>query len=145
MRTILIALTAVSLAGTAGSVAGCGLETTADPNIAAPPVASAGSEGADTGQTGADGLHAVTYEIGGSAAKGLITYSTPSGQEQQNGARVPWTKTFKAKGGELLGVSAQNGGGGSVTCSITVDGKVIKRGKSTGEYAIVSCDGMIGF
>lgn len=37
-------------------------------------------------------------------------------------------------------VSAQNGGGGTITCSITVDGKVVKQGTATGEYAIASCD-----
>lgn len=86
----------------------------------------------------------MVYTVAGTATKGLITYSTPSGQEQKNGAKVPWKKTFKAKDGEILAVSVQNAGGGSVTCSITLDGKVIKKGKSTGSYAIASCDGIIG-
>jgi hypothetical protein len=40
----------------------------------------------------------------------------------------------------------QNGAGtGTIGCTITIDGKLIKKGKSSGEYAVVSCDAFIGF
>jgi hypothetical protein len=35
------------------------------------------------------GVRTVTYKISGSASSALITYSTPSGQEQRNGTHVP--------------------------------------------------------
>lgn len=79
--------------------------------------------------------------------KALVTYSTPSGQEQQNGARVPWHRTFKVKKNsfDVLTVSAQNSGGGTITCEIYVDGKKVKAAKSSGAYAIASCDHPLGF
>lgn len=117
--------------------------TEADPNIAGSPTASGKPAPAKKSKP-ANGLHTVVYEIGGTARKGLITYSTPSGQEQANGAKVPWTKTFKAKDGEFLSVSAQNDGGGTINCKISVDGKLLKRSQSSGQFAIASCDGMLG-
>lgn len=91
--------------------------------------------------------HQITYRIGGSATKALITYSTPSGQEQQNGAHVPWKHRFKVKDGDFVSliVSAQNSGGGTITCEIDVDGKKVKAAKSSGAYAIASCDYPLGF
>ena len=86
----------------------------------------------------------MVYKVTGPSSA-MVTYSTPSGQEQDSSADLPWTKKFKAKGGEFLSVSAQNKGGGTITCTITVDGKTIKRARSKGAYAIASCDGMIGF
>ncbi len=124
--------------------AGCA--ATADPNIAAP-VAS-GSHHAEqktAGQKPADGAHAVVYTVGGTARKGSITYMTPSGQEQRNGVKVPWHTKLRANDGTLLGVTAQNSGGGTITCEISVDGKLLKRGRSSGAYAVVTCDAMVGF
>lgn len=136
MRTIALAAAAVL------ALAACA-PTDADPNLADTPSASGKPAQAKKAKS-ANGLHTVVYEIGGTARKGLITYSTPSGQEQANGAKVPWTKTFKAKGGEILQVSAQNDGGGTITCKISVDGKMVKKAQSSGQFAIASCDGMLG-
>jgi len=143
MRKIITIVTA--LLATALVTAGCTMETTADPNISASP--STGKSGKDDkggkDDTSADGLHTVVYTVTGPSSA-LITYSTPSGQEQDNGADLPWKKKFKAKGGEFLSVSAQNSGSGTITCEITVDGKVVKRARSKGSYAVVSCDSMLG-
>ncbi|WP_164717254.1 hypothetical protein [Actinomadura sp. J1-007] len=110
-----------------------------------------GSAGAKSGKSGGpggeparkDGLHEITYRITGSAERGMMTYSTPSGQEQVT-KPVPWAKRFRAKAGEFLSISAQNEGSGTISCTITVDGKVIKRAKSSGEYTIAACDAMLG-
>lgn len=135
---------ALSMLAVLGAAA-CDLETSADPNLTTSPDTGSSGGKAEKGEKGTkDGLHTVVYEVDGSGTA-LVTYSTPSGQEQDNGADLPWTKKFKAKGGEFLSVSAQNKGGGTITCTITVDGKTIKRARSKGAYAIASCDGMIGF
>lgn len=148
MRKIIIV---TALLAAALVTAGCDMETTADPNISASPSTSKSdksgkdSKGGKDGKDGAsaDGLHTVVYTVTGPSSA-LITYSTPSGQEQDNGADLPWKKKFKAKGGEFLSVSAQNSGSGTITCEITVDGKVVKRARSKGSYAVVSCDSMLG-
>lgn len=91
------------------------------------------------------GQHQIVYKVGGTATKALITYVTPSGQEQQNGAPVPWRKAFKAKDFSVLTVSAQNKGSGTVTCEIDVDGKAKKKSTSSGAYAVVTCTASLGF
>lgn len=137
--TITAVVTAFALAACAPA------DNSADPNISA-------SGSASTGKTKAKAkpksdTRTITYRIGGSATKALITYSTPSGQEQKNGAHVPWHKTFKVKKDafDVLTVSAQNSGGGTITCEIDVDGVKVKAAKSTGAYAIASCDHPLGF
>jgi hypothetical protein len=53
---------------------------------------------------------------------------------------LPWSKQFTAGSGfQSFVVTAQNGGGGSISCSITADGKTISSQTSTGEYAVVTC------
>jgi hypothetical protein len=143
MRGVIIAAAAATLL-----LAGCApVDNTADPNIAAPPPAAAtGTTSAAPTAKPSSTTRTVTYKIGGTATQALITYATPSGQEQQNGARVPWHKTFKVKKGSfaVLVVSAQNKGGGTITCEIDVDGKQVKAAKSSGAYAIASCDHPLG-
>ncbi len=96
-----------------------------------------------TGQSLQPTTRTVTYKIGGSADSTSITYSTPSGQEQANGAGVPWRKSFKARErgfDRSLFVAAQNqGGGGTITCEIDVDGVKVKSARSTGAYATATC------
>lgn len=127
--TVLTAIAAVTIAG-------CTPADSSDPNLI-PPAAPATPNNTRT----------VTYRIGGTATNAKITYSTPSGQEQQNGAHVPWKKTFTIKRGEYTStvVSARNADGGTITCEISVDGKVTKQAESSGEDAIVSCDVSLGF
>jgi hypothetical protein len=137
------------------TLAGCGVETTADPNIA-PPVASgaaerpteapsAGDDGGPVQQPVKAGGHTVVYKVYGSATAGSITYGTPSGQEQRNGVRLPWTKKLKVDQFDVLVITAQNGGSGVIHCSISVDGKAVKRARSSGAYAVVTCSATIGF
>jgi hypothetical protein len=143
MRTT-IAVTALA----ALTLAGCApVDNTADPNLAAsPPTASSPAAAKAKAKPKSD-TRTVTYRISGTATRAMVTYATPSGQEQQNGARVPWHKTFKVKKAafDVLVVSAQNQGSGTITCEIDVDGKRVKAAKSSGAYAIASCDHPLGF
>ncbi|MFB9831815.1 MmpS family transport accessory protein [Actinoallomurus acaciae] len=139
MRAIIIAAAAAAAIALTGCVP---VENSADPNIATPAASGAGTAKAKPKTT-----RAITYRIGGSATRALITYTTPSGEEQQNGAHVPWHKAFKVKKDafDVLTVSAQNSGGGTITCEIDVDGIRVKAAKSSGAYAIASCDHTLGF
>jgi hypothetical protein len=132
MRLTPPALTVLLLAGCAPA--------TNDPDPAAPsPLATPTMPKLTAGQ------HQITYKVGGTATKALITYATPAGQEQQNGASVPWRKAFKAPDFSVLTVSAQNKGTGTVTCEIDVDGKTKKKSTSSGAYAVVTCTTPLGF
>lgn len=91
--------------------------------------------------------HTVIYKVtgAGGSTKGDLTYTTDGSTttEQAQNAKLPWSKTLKIKG--LLSVyqvSVQNSLGqkGKVTCSISLDGKVVKTATASGEGAIASCD-----
>lgn len=128
------------------AAAACAPVNNTDPNLATPPAAPGPSTAKAKGKPKLpDGTHQIVYRIGGTATKAMVTYSTPSGQEQQNGASVPWRRSMKAKDFSVLSVTAQNGGSGTITCEIDVDGKRVKASKSSGAYAVVSCDASLGF
>lgn len=142
MRTFVITA-AVALALT-----GCRTADNSDPNIANPPSAGeASSAAAKPKPKKATTTRTITYRIGGSATRALISYMTPSGQEQQNGAHVPWRKTFKVEKNafDVLVLTAQQQGNGTITCEIDVDGKKVKAAKSSGPYTIATCDHPLGF
>lgn len=130
-------------------------KTTADPNLthsAAPKKATKPSSSSapattqpETASTPDDGLETVTYRISGSADSAMITYTTPSGQEQHTKS-LPWSRKLKVSAGDFLSISAQNQGeGGTIVCEILLNGQVLKRSKSSGAYAIASCDGAVGY
>lgn len=88
----------------------------------------------------AKGEKTVVMEVTG-AKSADITYGLGGDQSQDNGAKVPWKKELKTSDALLLAtIVAQNKGGGTIACKITVDGKVVKENKSTGEYAVVTCN-----
>jgi Mycobacterium membrane protein len=90
-------------------------------------------------------VHTITYSVTGDGPAD-ITYDTftngNAGSEQANGASLPWTKTLTAKGiFSVYSLGAQITSGSTVSCSITLDGKVISSHTSTGQYANVECSG----
>ena len=92
--------------------------------------------------------HTIIYSVTGSGTTmaSTIAYATlqegngQNGESEATNAPLPWTKTITASG--LLtafSLSAQNGGEGSITCTITEDGKVVDTNTATGQYASVTC------
>ena len=80
-----------------------------------------------TGNGSAD----ITYATFGSGAGGI---SSPTGQG------LPWTKTFIATGIlNAYNVGATLTSGSTVTCSISVDGKVLSSKTATGTLASADC------
>jgi hypothetical protein len=91
--------------------------------------------------------HHVAYEISGTTTGGDITLANPKpegGTEQMN-IVLPYTFGFSGvQPGTSLYVSAQNVRGGSkITCTIYVDGKVVKRATSLGRYSIADCSTLL--
>lgn len=81
----------------------------------------------------------VVFEVSGPAAAD-ITYGTGADQSQENGAALPWKKEVTSSADVLITVLlAQSKGTGEISCKITVDGKVVKENKSSGEFAVVTC------
>lgn len=95
---------------------------------------------------GHQAVYAVTSE--GAATANNISYFSiangQSGQEQANGAALPWSKTVDLGSGPFnfssLSLTAQAAQGAtSISCTITIDGKVKAQQTSTGPFAVVSC------
>lgn len=84
-----------------------------------------------------------TYRVTGPATA-LITYQASGGNVSQvNGAELPWTTTVEApgiSGMTFAHVSAQNSGGGTISCQIIgPGGTVVSQNSSQGDFAIVTC------
>lgn len=78
----------------------------------------------------------VAYEVDGPSD---VTMETPDGTRQETiTAHKSWGYCFPASS-SFVYVSAQNSGGGSIGCTITVDGRHVAANTSSGEYAIVTC------
>lgn len=86
----------------------------------------------------------VVYTITGGHSTD-ITYIAPgSFQTSQITDRtaLPWSKSFTLVSDSestAYELSAQNAAGGTIGCSITVDGSVVASNSSSGEYAVVEC------
>ena len=81
-------------------------------------------------------------EGAGGAAQADITYSFGQASTQANGQSLPWRRTAsrKVSGFDVLRLDVQNAGErGSVTCRISVNGKVVADNTSTGPFAVASC------
>ncbi|MDX3661301.1 MmpS family transport accessory protein [Streptomyces sp. ID05-26A] len=92
----------------------------------------------------------VVYEVGGAGTAKSITYVTDgmTSTQQEGDVKLPWSKTFELPAGEALqmvSIFAQAGKDSpEITAKITVDGKVVKDGKSSGLYAVVTINDNIG-
>lgn len=111
------------------------------------PAASKNSSGSNTASTPAPASTPVTgqftYKVTGKNPA-LITYATSGGNiSQETSAKLPWSKTVQSPGYPgmtFAHVSAQNSGGGTISCQIIgPSGNVVADNSSEGDYAIVTC------
>jgi hypothetical protein len=87
--------------------------------------------------------HTIVYSVTGDG-QADITYNTytngNSGTQQATGQNLPWKATITESGlFNLYSVGGTLTSGSSVTCSITVDGKVLSTHSSTGQFASADC------
>lgn len=91
--------------------------------------------------------HTVVYSVTGSGTANDITYDTlqqgsgQNGEAQVTDVNLPWTKTITASGlFTVFSVNATVGqDGGSLTCTITEDGKQIATNTASGAFASADC------
>jgi hypothetical protein len=87
----------------------------------------------------------VTYEVTGTSTDASITYSTWQndswGTAQEGNVALPWrkevTSTGWAKGGSLTVSTGMSGG--SVTCTLTVEGQAPVTSTASGQFTHASC------
>jgi Mycobacterium membrane protein len=99
---------------------------------------------------GEPSVDVITYEVIGDSVDEAdnITYIKDEnfGQQQENGASLPWKKEIEFESGlfvqplSLVAVSG-SGGSGSITCRILRNGEEVTSSTSSGPYALVSCSG----
>jgi hypothetical protein len=81
----------------------------------------------------------VTYKLDGTARTAHVTYTNQDGGTEMEDVTVPWEKTFTARRGHFLYISAQIGTqSGSLKAQIDVDGKQFKSAISHGAHNITS-------
>jgi hypothetical protein len=82
----------------------------------------------------------IVFEAGGNGKTADVTYGVGTDQSQDNGAKLPWKKELTSKDSLIITVmTVQAQDGSEVTCKITIDGKVAKENKATGQFAIATC------
>jgi hypothetical protein len=80
----------------------------------------------------------VTYKVWGTA--GADVMYGPAGSNYSGSVPMDTSATIPANPPQYYAIQAQLQGGGSVSCSISVDGKVISQGSASGGYNIASCE-----
>lgn len=89
----------------------------------------------------------VRYEVTGTATGPTITYSTfgddGSATDQENATVLPWSKDIRIRGSLKASslIITTGAGGGTVTCTVVVDGKETRSSTASGPFAVASCDG----
>lgn len=96
------------------------------------------------GQPRDDGKQTVVFEVTGKKVTKAtsISYGIGGNTSQANSAKLPWKKRATSTDAFLLAslvAQSGSGGNGSITCRITVDGKVLVENTSQGPYAVVTC------
>jgi len=91
------------------------------------------------------GTHTVTFAIRGSARRTSVTYTTSGGREQRIVVSPPWSRTFTVADGQSIDVNAHSSGSGELSCTVRVDGELVKSATSSGDPATVDCGDSLGF
>jgi hypothetical protein len=91
------------------------------------------------------GAHTVTFAVKGSVRRTSVTYTTPDGRKRRSVVSPPWSKTFTVNDGQGIDVTAHSTGAGELTCTLKVDGDLVKSATSSGDSATVDCGDSLGF
>ncbi|GDY33167.1 MmpS family transport accessory protein [Gandjariella thermophila] len=92
--------------------------------------------------------HTVSYEVRGPSKSPEIRYVTDgtNNTEKVAGVPLPWRKEFTmtvGPGPAIVQVLAANGQSDAISCSVSIDGHVVNENTAPGQYATVSCSGVI--
>ncbi|KLO31109.1 transmembrane protein MmpS5 [Mycolicibacter heraklionensis] len=87
----------------------------------------------------------VRYDLTGTGVASYITYQGQNGQAHATNAPLPWSiqltgSMTNAASPASYSLSAQSAGPGALTCTVTVNGKVVSQNTATGDPARVLCE-----
>lgn len=108
--------------------------------VASATIAGAPSAGATPDHT----LVPVRYDLTGTGVAGYVTYQTRNGQSHATNVPLPWSiqltgRMANAARPAPYSLSAQSAGPGALTCTVSVNGKVVSHNTATGDPARVLC------
>lgn len=147
MRIILVAMLLVLAGCSSGGHSRGSAETPAPvstvPASTAAPVVTPTADGRDSLPPA--GAHTVTFDIRGSVRRTSVTYTAPGGGRSRIVVTPPWSKTFTVADGQSIDLAARSAGGGELTCTLRVDGELVKSATSSGDSTTVDCGDSLGF
>ena len=87
----------------------------------------------------------VRYDLTGTGVAGYITYQTQNGQAHATNAPLPWSIELAGSMTNMASpnaynLSAQGVGPGTLSCKVSVKGKVVSQSTATGNPARVLCE-----
>jgi hypothetical protein len=86
----------------------------------------------------------VVLAIGGTTQRASLTYTLPGGLRRREIVTPPWRRTFTASEGQDVDMVARSDAGGSLTCSLKVDGEELKSAMTSGDSMTIDCGDRIG-
>jgi hypothetical protein len=128
--------------GHSGGRAPAPAPVTTTPSMGSPPPAVPPPDDAAPVRPGA---HRVTFALRGSVRRSSVSYTTPDGHKQHLVVSPPWSRTFSVNDGQSIDVTAHSTGAGELTCTLKVDGDLVKSATSSGDSATVDCGDSLGF
>lgn len=87
----------------------------------------------------------IRYDLTGTGVAEYVTYQANRGQLHATNVQLPWSMEYtgmvtSSVSNAMTAVSAHGVGPGSLTCTITINGKVVARNTATGDPARVVCE-----
>lgn len=86
----------------------------------------------------------IRYDLTGTGVAGYVTYQTQNGQAHATNAPLPWSiqltgRMTNVDAPAAYSVSAQSAGPGTLSCTVSVNGKVVSQNTASGSPARVLC------
>ncbi len=90
--------------------------------------------------------HSIVYSVTGSGTANITYYAFDKGNtgtSQIGDAQLPWTKAITGSGlfNSYSVIATLGSSGGTVTCTLRVDGKQVSTQTATGAYSSADCHG----
>ncbi|WP_285581733.1 hypothetical protein [Actinoallomurus iriomotensis] len=86
----------------------------------------------------------MTFAIRGNG-RASVSFTAPDGHHRRMVVSPPWSRTFTVNDGQKVDVNAHGTGSGELTCTLSVDGELVKSATSSGGSSTVDCGDSLGF
>ena len=104
------------------------------------------SGGGDSGGNPISGKYKITYHVEGTANTASVTYTNEQGGTEQRDVSLPWDSAiYEMEIGDFASIVTQSQDYSStIICIIEINGKILKRSESSGDFVIATCTSLLG-